>query len=140
MDKNTAVFEWIKDCPVLKNLFFNFGTAEEGEANFIPIPTDYTVKTDIFGFETKHYDFAVSSFGFVDDTSLEGVENLADLESLQSLSEWIKKQNRERNFPDFGANCNIEKITAIQNIPASLRMQNISKYLSQFRIIYEERN
>ena len=140
MDKNKAVFEWLKSCPVFDKLFFNFGTAEDGGANFIPIPSDYTVKTDIFGFETKHYDFAVSSFGIVDDTSLDGVENIADMESLQSLTEWIKQQNLKRNFPDFDAHCNIEKITVIQNIPASLRMQNISKYLSQYRIIYEETN
>lgn len=140
MDKNKAVFEWIKECPVFKKLFFNFGTAKENEANFIPIPTDSTVKTDIFGNETKHYDFAVSSFGMVDDTSFEGIDNMADMASLQSLTEWIKAQNRERNFPDFGAKCSIEKISVVQNIPASLRMQDISKYLSQYRIIYEETN
>ena len=140
MDKNKAVYEWIKECPAFKKLFFNFGTAKEGEANFIPIPTDSTVKTDIFGNETKYYDFAISSFGMVDDTSFEGIDNMADMASLQSLTEWITAQNRERNFPDFGAICFIEKISVVQNIPASLRMQDISKYLSQYRIVYEEKN
>ncbi len=139
MDKNKAVFEWIKECPVFERLFFNFGTAKENTSTFIPIPTDSTVKTDIFGNETKHYDFAVSSFGTVDDITFEGAENITEMNLLQQLTEWIKQQNRERKFPDFGNKCFIDKITVNQNIPASLRMQNISKYLSQYRIIYEER-
>ena len=139
MDKNKAVFEWIKQCPVFERLFFNFGTSEENTSTFIPIPTDSTVKTDIFGNETKHYDFAVSTFGAIDDITFEGSENITVMNLMQQLTEWIKLQNREKNFPDFGAKCFIEKISVNQNIPASLRMQNISKYLSQYRIIYEER-
>ena len=140
MDKNKAVFEWLKSCPVFDKLFFNFGTAKENTAAFIPIPTDSTVKRDVLGNETKHFDFAVSSFGMVDDTSLDGIENAKDMNVLQQLAEWIKEQNRNRNFPDFGSSCFIENVTVNQNIPASLRMQNISKYLQQFRIIYEENN
>lgn len=140
MDKNQAVFEWIKQCPVFERLFFNFGTAEENTSIFIPIPTDSTVKKDIFDNETKHYDFAVSLFGTVDDVTYEGIENIADMESLQQLTEWVKQQSKERKFPDFGEKCCIEKITVVQNIPASLRMQNIAKYLAQYRIIYEEFN
>lgn len=140
MNKNEAVFKWLKKCPALKKLFYNFGTAKKNTADFIPVPTDYTVKTDIFGNETKHYDFAVSVFGSVDDYSADGGENLADSAALDKLSEWIKQKNKERDFPDFGDNCSIEKIAVIQNIPASMRMQNISKYLAQYRIIYEEIN
>lgn len=140
MDKNAVVFNWLKSCPVFERLFFNFGTASPDLNDFIPIPTDYAVKTDIFGNETKHYDFAVSSFKFVDDTSFEGGENISDMNSLSQLTEWIKTQNRERNMPDFGAKCSVEKIIPVQNIPASMRMQGISKYLAQYRIIYEEIN
>lgn len=139
MDKNKAVYEWIKQCPVFERLFFNFGTAKENTSTFIPIPADNTVKQDIFGNKTKHYDFAVSTFGTIDDITFEGTENIAAMNLLQELTEWIKQQNRERNFPDFGDKCFIESISAVQNIPASLRMQSISKYMSQYRILYEER-
>lgn len=138
MDKNSAVFEWLKSCPVFNKLFFNFGTAEAGTSTFIPIPNDYTVKKDIFDIETKHYDFAVSSFDFVDETSFDGSENITAMNSLCELTEWIKTQSRNRNFPYFGSECSIEKITVIQNLPASLRMQEIAKYMAQYRIIYEE--
>lgn len=140
MNKNEAVFKWIKKCPAFKKLFFNFGTAKKNTADFIPVPTDYTVKADVLGNETKWYDFAVSVFGSVDDTSFDGSENFADTASLENLTEWIKQKNRERDFPDFGENCTVEKVTVIQNIPASMRIQNISKYLAQYRIIYEEIN
>lgn len=140
MDKNKAVFEWLKECPVFDRLFFNFGTAKENTSTFIPVPTDFTVKRDIFGIETKHYDFAVSIFGKVDDITFDGAENISDMNSLQQLTEWIKAQNKEHKFPDFGENCYIDEISVVQNIPASMRMmQNISKYLSQYRVIYDER-
>lgn len=140
MDKNKAVFEWIKGCPVFERLYFNFGTADVGTSTFIPIPTDRTVKKDIFDNEIKQYDFAVSSFNFVDDATFDGAENIEGMALLQQLTEWIEQQNIEKNFPDFGEKCFVEKIEAVQNIPASLRMQNISKYLSQYRITYEKYN
>lgn len=140
MDKNKAVFEWIKQCPAFERLYFNFGTADEGTCTFIPVPVDRTVRKDIFDNETKQYDFAVSSFGFVDDTTFDGIENAESMAFLQQLTEWIEQQNKEQNFPDFGENCFVEKIEAVQNIPASLRMQNISKFLSQYRITYEKNN
>ncbi len=140
MDKSKAVYEWIKDCPVFDRLYFNFGVSEVNTSAFIPIPTDYTVKKDIFGTETKHYDFAVSFFDFVDDSTYDGSENVNGIELMQQFSEWIKSKSNNRFFPDFGKKCIIEKIEAVQNIPASLRMQNISKYLSQYRIFYEENN
>lgn len=140
MDKNKAVFEWLKECPIFERLFFNFGTAKEKTSTFIPVPTDFTVKRDIFNTETKHYDFAVSVFGRVDDITFGGEENISDMNLLQQLTEWIKVQNKERKFPDFGENCYIDEISVVQNIPASMRtMQNISKYLSQYRITYDER-
>lgn len=140
MDKNKTVFEWIKQCPVFERLYFNFGTAEANTCMFIPVPADRTVRKDIFGNETKQYDFAVSSFSFVDDTTFDGAENIEGMALLQQLTEWIELQNKERSFPDFGAECSVEKIEVVQNIPASLRMQNISKYLSQYRITYEKYN
>ena len=139
MDKNKAVFEWLKMCPVFERLYFNFGTSKENTSTFIPIPTDSTIKTDVFGNETKQYNFAVSTFGTVDDVTCEGAENITEMNVLQVLDDWIKSQNKRRSFPDFGAECFIEKITVNQNIPASLRMHNISKFLSQYKIIYEER-
>ncbi|MBQ3006753.1 MAG: hypothetical protein IJD78_04240 [Clostridia bacterium] len=137
MDKNKAVFEWIKKCPVFERLYFNFGTADAGTSTFIPLPVDRTVRKDIFDNEVKQYDFAVSSFSFVDDATFDGSENIEGMAFLQQLTEWIETQNKKHDFPDFGEKCFVEKIEAVQNIPASLRMQNISKYLSQYRITYE---
>ena len=140
MDKNKAVFEWIKDCPVFERLYFNFGTTDAGTSTFIPVPVDRTVKKDIFDNEVKQYDFAVSSFSFVDDATFDGAENIEGMSFLQQLTDWIEQQNKEKKFPDFGENCFVEKIEAVQNIPASLRMQNISKFLTQYRITYEKYN
>ena len=140
MDKNKAVYDWIKTCPVFERLYFNFGTNKEKTSTFIPIPAEIITKTDIFGNETKSYDFAVTTFGTVDDITFEGAENITAMNFLQTFTEWIEEQSQNKNFPNFGDKCFIEKITVNQNIPASLRMQNISKYLTQCRIVYEERN
>lgn len=140
MDKNKAVFDWIKECPVFERLYFNFGTADANTSTFIPVPIDRTVKKDIFDNETKQYDFAVSYFGYVDDTTFDGSENIEGMALLQQFTDWVEQQSREQNFPGFGEKCFIEKIEAVQNIPASLRMQNISKFLTQYRITYEKYN
>lgn len=35
----------------------------------------------------------------------------------QEFMDWIEEQNREKNYPDFGEQCQIKKIENLQNMP-----------------------
>ena len=68
--------------------------------------------------------------------------NLDAMNFAQAFMEWIEKQNQERNFPDFGPDCEVKKIENLQNMPnlASVNWKNMTaKYMIQCRVLYFEK-
>lgn len=137
-DKNDAVWEWIKTYTGFNKLFYNFCIAEDGNKSFIPNPTDYQVAKYIDGTKLKHYDFAVTSFSRYSDVPF-SEENILDYSEMQEFIDWIETQNKNKQFPTFGNDCNIIEIINLQNNPtSSLTDKELAKYMVQCRITYEE--
>lgn len=138
MDKNKEVWNFIKTYPNFEKLYYNFCIAEDGNQSFIPNPTDFVMKQDVLGTKTKYYDFAITCFSSLSDIPF-SEENVIDHEAMQNFIEWFENQDKLRNYPNFGNNCNIEKMTSLQNIPsASALDKEMAKYMVQCRIVYEE--
>ena len=138
MNKNIAVWNYLKTYPDFKKLFYNFCIAEDSNQSFIPNPTDFVIRQDILGTKLKHYDFAVTCFSSFSDIPFSD-ENVIDYNSMQEFISWIEDQNTKRNFPDFGDNCFIQTIINLQNTPSTSAIdKEIAKYMMQCRIIYEE--
>ena len=60
----------------------------------------------------------------------------------QSFMDWLDEQDRNKDYPDFGENCKIEKMECLQNMPnLSGINQNgtMARYMIQARVIYKER-
>jgi len=138
MDKNQAVFGWIKTYPGIGRLYFNFGVAQDGNQSFVPNPTERIVKRDVLGNETKHYDFAVTAYRSI-STEAGTDENILDYCGVSEFIAWVNEQNKSKNYPDFGDGCYIENIECLQNIPAQSGVDGeLAKYMIQCRITYEE--
>lgn len=137
-DKNKAVWEWIQQYQSFDKLFYNFCMAEDGNKNFIPNPTNYVMKQYIDGSTLRYYDFAITSFSRYSDVPYDE-ENILDYKEMQKFIEWIDEQNKLRNYPNFGSNCNIIEVSNLQNNPSSsLEDKELAKYMIQCRITYEE--
>ena len=52
--KHNAVWEWLMDCPMIRNMFFNFSQSDLEDT--VLIPSDSIVERYIDGSTLRHYD------------------------------------------------------------------------------------
>lgn len=123
MDKNNAVIEFLKTCPAIQSnpLFFNFAENEEGTNHFIT-ETDKKKKTYIDGSVLKQYTFTIASYVPVAYSAIVGDSNFNDqnmenMAIVQEILDWIEGQADDKNYPDFGSECNIEDMRTLTGDP-----------------------
>ena len=60
--------------------------------------------------------------------------NLECMNFVQGFMDWLEEQNNRKNYPDFGAGCEIETIELLQNMPnfAGINAQaGLARYMVQ---------
>ena len=143
VDKNQAMVNYLKTCPAIQNnpLYFNFINAKDDNKQIITLSNEKAVaKTYIDGSVLKQYSLAlvdfksiaykpiVKSVGYSD-------ENVEDMLSVQQIIDWIDEQNDAHNYPDFGDECIIEKISATTENPMLDGIDtSISPALAQYSV------
>lgn len=68
--------------------------------------------------------------------------NLQAMNFVQDFMDWIEEQNRLKNFPNFGKECQVKKIENLQNMPnlAAVDWENMTaQYMIQCRVLYFEK-
>lgn len=66
----------------------------------------------------------------------------AAMNAAQELMDWIDKQKRQGNVPDFGNECQIKAVETLQNMPnlATVNLEeNLAQYMIQCRVLYFEK-
>jgi len=118
---------------------FNFANDAPGSVSFLTSYSGKIVKRYVRAAD-KEYGFSVIFTWYyspdMDSTNVEAM-NMA-----QMLIDWIKEQDRERNYPNFGEECQIKKIEVLQNMPdlATVDLENnLAQYMVQCRVIYFEK-
>lgn len=121
-------------------LNFNFSDDSPDSIGFLTNYSDKVVKQYVRVGADKAYGFTVlvtkEYSTACDDLNLEAM-NFA-----QGLMDWIDAQNREKNYPDFGARCQIKKIENLQNMPNLAEVdpeEGIARYMIQCRVLYFEK-
>lgn len=120
-------------------LNFNFSPGSTDSFGLVTNYADKVVKEFINGDARKAYGFSIlitkcySTYG--DDLNLEAM-NFA-----QAFMDWLDGQNSKKEYPDFGTDCEVEKIEALQNMPnlaAVNAEEGYARYMVQCRILYIE--
>lgn len=125
MDKTQAVIEYLLTCPKIENsaLYFNFINPEEEDKQYITEANDKNLQTPyIDGTVLKRFTFTIIDYRSVayqemarlNITATESFEEFLD---VKSLIEWIDEQEDDKNYPDFGENCIIERIGTSSDNP-----------------------
>ena len=125
MDKAQAVIEYLLTCPKIADspLYFNFINATDEDKQFLTSANERTLdKPFIDGSVLKRFTFTIVDYRSVAYQEMarmniitnESVEEYLD---VQSLMDWINEQNDLQNYPDFGENCDIEKIETVTQNP-----------------------
>lgn len=133
--KHRAVWEWLKTCPHIQDLFFNSARAEEGSTQLIP--SESVVETYLDGTSVRNYSctlvrFMPISFEPNDET------NIDDLVDFDKVSEWVEDQNAVGYFPEFPEGQIVQEISVSPNESGYMAMleMGIAKYMLQFQIEY----
>jgi hypothetical protein len=138
VNKHKVLQDWVK--PFLENNYLYFQTAE-AYANvrvIVPDYGDYVIRTDICGFKYKTYTFVFIGYEQVDLGSSD--VNVTNMQIFDMFNEWLVTQQKERNFPDFGENCDEYEIVPIQNMAnlATIEQNGLAKYMLAAKINYRE--
>ncbi len=149
VNKNQAIIDFLIQCDEIKgsSLYFNFINAKDTNKQIITQSNDKSLnQTFIDGSVLKRYTFTVISFMSVAPNPIPKVEgmmdeNVRDLVDVQSVIDWVTQQNEERNFPDFGEECEIEEIQALSENPNLDGIDNstsppLAKYSLTIRVEY----
>lgn len=125
IDKNQAVIDFLLQCPDIANseLYFNFINAQDDNKQIITESNEkFSNRTYIDGSVLKQYTFILIDFKSITDSALVLIqnyqnENVVDVSDVQALINWINNQNKLRNFPDFGEDCEIQSIETTSENP-----------------------
>lgn len=134
VDLNKCILDYIYECPVVAENPMYFCVAEEQDNNNQLLPSreqpqdaiefvDGSVER-IYRAEVLMYK-SVAYNPIVTEETSEGKkpsevylnENIEDMVDGQALIDWIKDQNDNRHFPNFGEWCIIESVETTSNRP-----------------------
>ena len=119
MGKNKSMLEFLQTCPTIKNepLFFNFGNITDNALLANTKSDDISLhKPFVDGSVSRRFTFSVDNFKSVaHNPVVQGYsdENLEDFEEVQKVLDWINEQDELQNFPNFGNDCIIEKMSTL---------------------------
>lgn len=142
MTKHEAMIKYVE--PKVKELIgkmvsFNFANDSPGSISFLTNYSGKVVKNYVRAAD-KQYGFSLLlTWPFSEETD---DLNIEAMNFAQEFMEWIDQQNREKNFPDFGEDCQVKKIENLQNMPnlANVNWKNMTaQYMIQCRVLYFEK-
>lgn len=121
-------------------LGFNYSPETADSVAILPQYNDRNIRTYINGDQQRQYAFAFIIVRLYSSDPLD-LLNTEAMELGQAFMDWIEEQDRAKNYPDFGENCEIERIEVLQDMPnlASVNAEEgVARYMIQGRIVYKE--
>lgn len=139
-DEVKAFFEDEINTLVGSVLGFNYSPETADSVAIIPQYSDRNIREYINGDKQRQYSFA---FVIVRVYSTEPVDllNMEAMELGETFMEWVEEQDKNRNYPDLGENCKVEKMEILQDMPNLATVnaeEGLARYMIQGRIVYRE--
>ena len=137
-NRHEKVMNYFLTCDEIKDLYFAFSKTENGDMQIIPMP-ETTIKEYVDGGKVKSYNFSFVAFKYKSMVPNSN-ENAKSVFDVEKVIEWIKKQDRIKNFPDFGDDYSVQEIKPLETIPnISAQDDTGAKYMFSASIVYYER-
>ena len=138
-NKHLAMWNWLYQNKNISDLFFNFSTDKNGATVIATGSGDTVVKQYMGNSSLRNYDFSIIQFKPVNSEIPNNSENATIMFDVEAVMDWIKKQNEDRNFPEFPSNCMIQKIEVLNNMPSVAGQDQAgAKYMFQCRVVYTQ--
>lgn len=136
-NRNEALQGWLAESPFVTDLYFNFGPAEAGVTSLAPVSGERVLKHYIDGTALMCYEFGVVQFKPVNMDVPNNTDNADAMYDVELFMDWVKEQNRLRNFPNFEG-CDVQRVEVLNNLPfAAGTDDEVAKYMYTCRVTYE---
>lgn len=135
-----AVWEWLQACPHIKDLFFNYARAGNGDTMLIPLTAYNDTLVQEFigaGCSERRYDFSLIRFDAISDAP-NSTENIRVLLDVEQIAAWIDQQDVIGNYPHMPEGCTVTQVAAYPPGTDYFAAQHEgqAKFLFQFHIDY----
>lgn len=125
IDKNQAVIDFLLQCPaIISNpLYFNFLNAKDNDKQIITQANDTSLnKNYVDGSVLKRFTFTLIDFRSVAYQPLPKIpgyvsENVEEMLDVQGIIDWVNEQVDNMNYPNFGAQCQIDTMVTTSENP-----------------------
>lgn len=135
IDLNKCILDYIYECPIVAENPMYFCVAEERNNNnqllpsrerpndtteFVDGTVERTYRAEILMYKSVAFNPIVTeetSEGKRIPSDIYLNENMEDITDGQTLIDWIKEQNDNRHFPNFGEQCIIESVETTADRP-----------------------
>lgn len=137
-NKYQIIAEWLKGyTPLNKYLYFNVTPFESDNVSVNSVSGETFIDEFIDGTHRVELLFSVNFIKDYDE--LKSDLNLRMNEEFISLNEWVKKQDKEGNYPSI-PECTVEKIEPTLTTPTVSRdtTHSLAKYQGEFKLTYVE--
>lgn len=131
-----ALWEWMQRCEGIARLFFNFSSAESGDT-VIGTAGDTITEEYIDGSQLRRYSFEL--IRYLPYTTKENDDgNIAMLDEVESIAEWIRAQNEAGELPELPPGYSAESVTVLENYMGYVAAQgeDRAKYMMPIAMDY----
>ena len=153
MSKYSEIFNYMRQCPQLNDLWSIAATQDVGVKVILPQGAsdafEYDEKTDIYGnyecdivpFPSFYEDYQINCYKFYDPEDVSNPDvniNVLGLDAVQAICDWVAEQNEIGNLPDISGRkvVSIECNPFVPQIRAVNTQENIIAYFITVRIRY----
>lgn len=144
MNKLQAVMDFVQTCPLVgSNMYFNFVDETESNGNTSLLTDGYgiLVKTYVDGEKLKKFPCVIRQNKPLSPYPNSN-ENVEQMQYVKDFLDWINEQGKQRNFPDFGEKCTIQKLGTPDGVDYPMLTgvyEGTALYSFPFEITYTER-
>ena len=152
MSVSTGLFNFLRQCPQLKDLLSIGGTEEIGVNVILPLgassAVQYNENMDVLGnyegevipIPSVYEDFQINCYEFYDTNDVGSPMtniNVLTYDEVRAVCDWIIEQDEKQNFPQIGRNViSIECTPFVPQIRYVNEQENIIAYFITLRIRY----
>ena len=148
MSKHQIMLDYLSRCDGIGRLYFQYGRAGDSEMQLVSSSVDAATRAQyVDGSQPRRLDYSLiwfKSLAFMPVVTGAGGqvnENVAELDDVQSIIDWIGAQNAAGNFPDLGVDCQVDAVSCLHDVPQLIGIDAaysppLAKYTFTIRVEY----
>lgn len=127
MNKNQIMLDYLQQCEAVKQLYFQYGEMRAGAMQLMTNSVESAARAEyIDGSRPRQLDYSliwykpISIMPVRNPVTGQYNANIAELDDVQGIIDWITDRQYDHDLPDFGPGCEMESIRCLHEVPQLL--------------------